>query len=469
MEYTYMTNLIYIIKNDKYKTIHCIETSTGHGLTGNLIISEDKLRIRLFSFKDFFHIKTDAPVHLLAETGEYVSLHDCIEGASGTRTRHHEAITTQDIIANAAVVGPNPWTESDRIKRVSFSVKHTMELMRSRKHMDGISREKYPKEEHLRLFTEKAKGVTIGAHYSGVWGTDIHRPKHLWPIFEIEFDEPHDIHGYIEHVKNYVGFLSFCLGVPLRPTDISIDRLSLTEIMQAVEEHTYHSPHKVHYVWPETKVDSHDLWVGGSPVRAYDEEELAAFRACLITWMDRADVWSKPYVMMMSSLKCKGEISVERLITACRWFEELPNAQSKDALSSEDSDAIIAAAVSKAEEIGRNNLSNRIASSISKIKEETAAERFTRLTALVESTFGKGILPENAVSHLKKAIRFRGRTAHGHFNPANEEEYRAFSKATHAMEALCVLLTAVDLPILKSSISRIASNPPVRDYLIAYE
>ena len=454
---------------EKGKPVHCTETSTGKGLTGNLLISEESLQLQLFSFKDSFHIKTDGPVHLLAETGEWVSLHDCIEGGSGTRNGYHETITTQDIIANAAVIGPDPWAEADRVKRVSFSVKHTMQLMRSRRHMDSIGQERYPGEEHLTLFTDKARGMTVGARYSGIWGMDFHTPKELWPVFDIEFDEPQDIHNYIEHVKNYVDFLSFCLGVPLKPTEISISQFSLVEIIRAIEQKTYRSSHEVHYVWPESEIDPHDLWVGGSPVRAFDEEELSAFKACLIAWMDRADVWRKPYVMMMSSLKRKGEISAERLISACRWFEELPNAQSENALSAEDAEAIVSAAVSKAEQLGQANLGDRIAASISKIKEETAAEKFTRLTALVKAKFGKGILPENAVSHLRKAIQFRGRTAHGHFNPASEEEYRAFSKATRAMEALCILLTAVDLPIPEVGIRRVGSNPTVRDYHAAYE
>jgi ApeA N-terminal domain 1 len=434
-----------------------------------LQISESSLQVQLFGYKDHFHIKTDAPVHLLAETGEYVSLHSCIDGGSGFRSGYDGKITTQDIIANVAVVGPDHWTETDLIKRVSFSVKHTMDLMRSLEHMKGIGRAEYPREEHLRLFTDKAKGINIGASYRGIWGMDFQTPKQLWPIFEIEFDEPRDIHAYIEHVTYCVHFLSFCMGVPLRPTDISIQRLSLKEIMKTAEENTYRRSHEVHYVWPETEIDSTDLWVGGSPALAQDEEELAAFRACLIAWMNRADVWFKPYAMMMSSLKLKGETSAERLLSACKWFEELPNAKSDNALSTKDTNAIVAAAISKAEELGKANLGDRIATSISRIKEETAAARFKRLIDMVEVKFGKGILPDNAMSHLKNANKFRGQTAHGHFTPANNEEFRAFSKAIRAMEALCVLLTAIDLPIAQSGISRIASNPPLRDYRNAYE
>lgn len=277
------------------------------------------------------------------------------------------------------------------------------------------------------------------------------------------------MHSYIQHVTSYVCFLSFCLGSTLRPTEIAIDRMSTEEIIKAIEEQTYHSSHEVHYVWPRAEIDSRDLWVGGSPVLAYDEDELAAFRKCLIAWMDRADEWRKPYVMMMSSLRRKDEISAERLMIACRWFEELPNARSKDALSAEDADAIVAAAYSRAVELGRGSVRDRIAASISRIKEETAAERFSRLIGLVENKFGKEIFPDNAVSHLKNAIQFRGRAAHGHFNPTSEREYRAFSKAIHAMEALCVLLTGVELPIPESGLERMRRNPPVRDYRTASE
>lgn len=141
---------------EKGKHVHCMENSTGERHTGILLIAEDSLRLKLFSYDDFFHIQTDHPVHLMVETGECASLHDCIEGGSGTRGGPDNAVRTQDIIANAVVIGPDPWTEGDRIRRVSFSVEHTMGLMRNRERMDGIAREKFP-HEHLMIFTDRTK------------------------------------------------------------------------------------------------------------------------------------------------------------------------------------------------------------------------------------------------------------------------------------------------------------------------
>ena len=66
--------------------------------------------------------------------------------------------------------------------------------------------------------------------------------------------------------------------------------------------------------------------------------------------------------------------------------------------------------------------------------------------------------------HLKRAIDFRGKSAHGHFSPSDESEFRAFVKSICAMEALCFLLTAYDLPIHAAGIKRAHFHPFISDY-----
>jgi hypothetical protein len=114
-------------------------------------------------------------------------------------------------------------------------------------------------------------------------------------------------------------------------------------------------------------------------------------------------------------------------------------------------------------------IGERIAGAIKRVRAESSEQQFSRLIAMIERTFGNGILPENAVSHLKRAISFRGRSAHRHFNPESDAEYRSFSKSTWAMEALCYLLTALGLPISEEGIKRFKSNSLIRDYHRSYE
>jgi hypothetical protein len=455
------------------KSLHCVELVTGERLTGNVLISDDEIRANIYSFTDFFHIKGEQPVFLQAETNDIVSLHSNITTTAGTNSRNIEpkrASWRQEIISNVAVVGHDPWTAGDGVKRVAFEVKHTNQLMRHDAKVKVIGRTKYPKEEHLTLFNDTAEGMTLRAWYGASYGMEFDAPKELWPSFEIEFDEPRSVQDYILYVSDYVNFLSFCFGVNLKPLAIRIDRFSFAQMMEAIEKHEYPGDHEVHYVWPEIEIDNRDLWIGGSPVRSWNDEELASLRECLITWMNRAVAWRKPYNLMMVSFGLRNVVSPERLLNACRWLEDIPIAKAQLVLSNSDIDMIAATATAKAQELGHGPaIGERIAGAIRWIRAETAEQQFKRLIGTVEAKFGNEILPPEAVDHLKRAINFRGKSAHGHFNPGSDAEFRAFSKSTRAVEALCYLLTALELPISNEGLQRVRSNPVLRDYRLAYD
>ena len=390
---------------EKGKPVHCIETVTGRNLTGALLISADEIRADLYSYANYFQVNVDQPVFLTTETGQIASLHASIDMGTGTTSRHNRRTYHQVIISNVAVVGHDQWTNTDAVKKVSFIVEHSMVLLRHKDKVKALGSTRHPNKDDFTIFKDAASGMTFGAWYGATYSMEFDAPKKLWPTFDIEFDEPKSIRDYIKHVSNYVAFISFCLGVKLKPDNIRISRLSHDEMMAAIEAGTYVDSHEVHYVWPDEKIETRDSWAGGAPIHAGDEEELAALRACLLTWMNRADVWEKPYNMMMTSFALKNVISAERLITACRWFEDIPIAQSQNALSDEDIIAIAAVATLKAEELRHPSIiRNRIEGAIKRIRAESAEERFSRLVAKIEEQFGKGILPENVIMHLKRAI-----------------------------------------------------------------
>ena len=114
-------------------------------------------------------------------------------------------------------------------------------------------------------------------------------------------------------------------------------------------------------------------------------------------------------------------------------------------------------------------LRDRIEGSIKRLKAETSEQHFNRLLALVEGKFGRGVMAGDAIGYLKCAISLRGKSAHGHFNPENDAAFRAFVKSTRAMEALCYLLTALDLPIDGTGMNRVRDNPLIRDHRASYD
>ncbi|SPP92833.1 hypothetical protein [Bradyrhizobium vignae] len=460
-------------KVESGKPVHCVELVTGERLTGTVLVSDSELRADIYSYNGHFHIKGEEPIFLQTATNEIVSLHANVTTIAGTSSRNfspERATRHQQILSNVAVTGHDSWTAEDGVKQVSFIVKHTNQLMRHDGKVKAIGRTRVPGENELTIFNDTAQGMTLRAWYGVAYGMELEGPQEIWTTFGLEFDQPQNIRDYIGHVSDYVSFLSFCFGVPLTPSSIRIDRLSFAQMREAIDKREYRGDHKVHYVWPEDEVDNRDPWVGGSPVRCWDDQELPAFRACLVAWMNRALAWRRPNALMMRGFGLKNVVSSERLLNACRWFEDIAIGKAQPVLSASDVDAIAAIAAAKAQELGHEaGIGERVAGAIRWIRAETAEQQFRRLIGTVEARFGKGIMPEEAVEHLKRAISFRGKSAHGHFNPESDAQFRQFSKSTRAMESLCYLLTALELPIPEPGLSRVGANPILRDYRMAYD
>ena len=205
--------------------------------------------------------------------------------------------------------------------------------------------------------------------------------------------------------------------------------------------------------------------MGNAFVHTRNETELAAFKECLRTWIERDTEWENATNLMMSSLSLKDTISGERLLTACKWLEEIPGAASTMAVSDDDITKIAQVAAAEAVRLGHSDYETRIAGVIrSQLKTETNGDRFKRLAAAVCARFGDNALDADVVTHLLRAMQFRGRVAHGHFSPKDEAEHQAFVKAMYAMEAFCYLLTIKDLPMTDDGAKRAIGNNIVADY-----
>ncbi len=63
-----------------------------------------------------------------------------------------------------------------------------------------------------------------------------------------------------------------------------------------------------------------------------------------------------------------------------------------------------------------------------------------------------------------KAMRFRGKVAHGAFEPVDDAEYLAFTRSVYAIEALCYLLTIKDLPMTDEGAKRALGIQIVANY-----
>ena len=171
---------------------------------------------------------------------------------------------------------------------------------------------------------------------------------------------------------------------------------------------------------------------------------------------------------MTESLRLRRTISGERLLAAWRWFEELPNAGAERVFDSAALEPMIRAAAEAARAQELDIDEGRIRGRLKPLGEETWRARFTRLVGSVRTLIDECNPIDEVVSHLMSVPSFRGRIAHGHFAAQDEAELHRFHKATLAMEALCFLLTARDLPMTDAGRRRIGSHPVLEEYHLAY-
>lgn len=430
---------------------------------------ENEITTELFSFDEFFYVREEGPIFIRTELNEIVSLHRNFGVPCSTRSRlvepemdtHHQLIHS-----NIAVTGHDKWDENHRLKRVTFRVNHADNIFVRDDRSNRLIDRNFEKRDAWKIFECECQTGSYEASYSTSYTGFYKPPTKIWSTFSIEFNDPPALHEYIEEVSYFVQFLSFSLGAHMRPEDIEISRFTEAEMLETIRGgQRYPGDHAVSYIWPAIEVDAYDLWETHSVVNIRNKNEIKSLCECLQAWIERRDVWRNAAVSMMTGLRRRGEVSSERLIAACRWFEEIPSARGKDAISIEDIGAITKSAVDVARQLGYGDVGHRISSSIKRIKQETNEARFQRLVGVINKRFGPSFLDAKIVGYLKDAISFRGRAAHGNFEPENDKEFRKFAHSTYALEALCFLLMCCELPIRKRAYGRLKDHPFVRDYL----
>jgi hypothetical protein len=443
----------------------CKEVASGR--EGRFSISEDYIKATLFAFDERFHIETDGVVVLRTENNKLVSLHHNFDGGSGgsgfVNSDPPMFSDAHTIISNIAVVGYSAWEAHDLLRQADFAVPQTSDLLHHSAKFRALAETEIGSITDQELLTLHAGGMTVRIWYGASGSMDFSRPHRIEPQVVLEFDDGQTLISYFDHVNCVVRFFSAALCHRLQPRDIIVRRLSRANWLAAIKAKQHFGDHSVWYIWPEN-YEGDDHWVGRSFVHMRDDAELESFSACLKAWIERDSKWSNAANLMMTAFKLKNEISPNRLLTAFKWLEETPGTSVLPVIDPADVEEIAKAAAAKASELGYDNIEKRIRGSLAVLKTESHDQRFVRLISETAAVFGNEIVPEDLIDFLKKAVGFRGKAAHGHFEPDSEEEFQDFSRATYALECLSYLLMLKDLPINPEGIKRVRRSRPVQTF-----
>lgn len=440
----------------------CREEATERRVHGSFEMTEQDMKLSLLSFDDFFFLHDLPSVPVRLENNTYVTMLRNIYGgparswATGDPPREAH---TQTISANIVIAGPEPWPANRAIRHVRFNVPLADDLLKHDATYDVLARAEMsdiPDNQLLEITLGNVR-VRIGYMVRGL-GTDRTKTR-ISPVIEIDFFDGRLLDDYLSTVYSIVRFFSAAVCLRLRPHDIEIRAQTLNEYVSSVQAQEPAETYEAHYIWPHDKdLEGERADLHGSFALSYSDEQRDNLTACLQAWLERDEEWRNATALMMGSLKLKDEISAERMLAAFKWLEEIPTAVQLRPIDPDHVNAIAARAAEAAAELGYEDWLDRIRGSLRVLRFESHHERFARLVATLRDRFGSDIVDDEIVDHLVLATGFRGRIAHGHFEPDNDEEFSAFMKANAALECLNYLLMLRDLPIADEAIERIRCN-----------
>ena len=446
--------------------ILCVEQETGRGITGFFRYSSDIIETHLTSFDGFFHIPDEGRIALLAEDLQFVTLFDNFSNP-GSRSKHSEPeqhSDTQWVHSNLALVGHCPWMEDMAVKQVSFEVPHAQRILENKKFIDLLAGEDRYTDADRRIVQTTINGTAISVWYSARYVGSGVFPTEWGPRIEVRFDTPKSIDDFTETLFFVTSFLSFNLGVCLQWQDANISHMDDDEIDAATSVQSYVGRHQAIFLLDDNEPDMQRSGKWGSPCLCHNDEERAVFGECLAEWLKRSSKWKTAYGLMMGFLKQNGTIGADRLLAACKCLEQIPGTESRPVLDAVSVEQIVAAAQTKAVELGHGQLSGRIKSSLQRVGTEDHETRFRRLYA--SALNGRATLRpiDTVISDLKNAMRLRGHAAHRALHSDSDDKFKTLDRAISAVECLCVLLLARDLPLSKDGRDRLFRNPVVSDY-----
>ena len=217
---------------DVGQRLHCAELMTGAKLTGTFVADAEGIRIRLISFGDRKYVNADTPIFLVSEKSQIISLHNNfnLSHESGHFSPEDKSpILSQEIGSNLAIVGPDKWTDQDRIKRIMFTVTGALVVLRNNEALENFKSFERPPDYNWRLIDTMIGDDHLTAYYVGRYTSELDTFKEIEPQFEIEFAEPILVSEYERRIMPIVWFIGLLTSSPAHPEKIRITRFSYSE------------------------------------------------------------------------------------------------------------------------------------------------------------------------------------------------------------------------------------------------
>lgn len=350
------------------------------------------------------------------------------------------------------------------VKQVDFEVPSAHSILENSHFIDLLAGEGRHRTANRRIVQTTFKGGTLSIWYSAKYIGGEPFPAKWKPRIEVRFETPNSIERFTDTLFLVTSFMSFNLGAYLRWQGANISHMDDDEINSAISTGTYGGRHRAIFPIGNDEPDIRGTGKFGSPCLCHNDEERAVFGDCLKKWLERAPEWKTAYGLMMSFLNQRRTIGADRLLAACKCLEQIPGTENQKVLDDDDIDEIISAAQTEADKLGHGKLNARIRMSLQRVGTEDHEARFSRLYQHALNGHASVRPFASVVTDLKNAMRLRGHAAHRALHTDTDVEFQTLVRAVSAVECLCFLLLARELPLSNQGKDRLFRNRLVADY-----
>lgn len=426
--------------------------------TGLVHIHDSFVRRCDFAFDAPLERPDSLSAHVVLDDGRVLSLHqnqpvsarDVETWPSGRR------VSRAEVLSHLALTGSDPWRADEPVGHVSFCCPDANHLFAHvEKQRRIVQAESFSKGD-MWLFHVAVGGETYGADHVVNRNRDNPVPIIGDIRFWIEFPDGCPIGAIRQRLTGYTSFLSFIANRRVTLRSVRMGKVLSADDVQP--------EHQVVLSWPSTGPQAEPCPVRNAPFAAGDDDDLAALADGLSCWIGRMDGWQDAYVRMMACLGSTEEMFSERILTAWRWFERLPDTEERKVLDPLTIKPLADAAFAVAQEQGLDISRKRIDGSLRALCKESFEQRIRRLVASAMRGTDIGGIWTEMTRDISAGREIRGAAAHGNTAKPGQQEAVQRALSASATEAFCFLFTARDLPLTPARRERLKHHPLVTDY-----
>ena len=226
----------------------------------------------------------------------------------------------QEIVANLAVVGRAAWDDCEQVRRATFSVEGSENILQHIEKMKEAAKAQLGDGREHNLLSAKFEGGSLRIDYAPKYSFDLDRIVDVDVYFDVEFDAAIRVREGLVRLFYLARFFSLSTGVELRPTNVQVYPASRTEVIAAAHSDRPIADYAVYYPWWGDGAAKERVWPYRCAFITATDEELEATRDALVAWQSREAEWSNAVNFMVTSISLQNEISQHRLVTAARWL-----------------------------------------------------------------------------------------------------------------------------------------------------